>query len=232
MTSIIVLAVVGGLVGCGVPTSLPPVQVVPSATIRQEGPVIRSDRVRPIHNNPSAEEAGQDLFASMLSGRSVTGVVVGQDGATLLVRQNLRGHGAPEHLYLTDNTVVWHNGWHFAGRMPPHLGSRSVVNLILHRNQVVGILKSASSTYGRVVWSRHGFVAIRPLRFRPKGNPACGTSSHQVLLARVTDLTVWNSARGHLPAGSLVQFGIYGEGHNPLLLGSVEDYGRARCPVK
>lgn len=172
-----------------------------------------------------ANRIGAVVLADVTQGRSITADVVRQSNTALWVLPLMGPDAMISKYLLTPNTVIWQGHWRFLNGLSLR---RRAVNLVVGHGAVVGILEYQNG-YGRVVHFKGRWVLIEPLINAGKTNPACVTRHGRMMQAEVTRDTVWNSAAGQLPAGSLVQYTVYGVPNYPVLLGGVEDYGPAPC---
>ncbi|AEJ39300.1 hypothetical protein TPY_1110 [Sulfobacillus acidophilus TPY] len=181
-----------------------------------------------LNTNPAARAAGRQLLWQLVKGNTITGQVVRQSGDFLTIREQYPRTNHLDTFYLPPSAVSWQGGWQFVGnayRVWPH----EWVNLTVEHESITGILPTVASAYGRVQWATREWVLIRPVKVRPRENPACGILQSPSIVARMTPWTVWSSPPYRLPRGSLLQYAVYGGPESPRLLGAVEDYGPAPC---
>lgn len=173
-----------------------------------------------------ASAIGAQVLASAIRGQTVAGVAVNQSHGSILVK-NFYGKPHWSRYPMSPHAVTWQGGWRFLGSQGLH---HAPVNLVIQNHAVIGVL-AYHDAYGRVLSSRPGWVAIVTVNTKKRPNPACAPRMGKPLVARIVHNTVWNSKRGRLPHGSLVQYTVYGVPGSPMVLGGIEDYGPARCPA-
>ncbi len=173
-----------------------------------------------------ASVIGDQVLALAMGGETVAGVAVHQSHG-FLVLKNFYGKPHWSRYSVSPDAVTWQGGWRFLGSKTFH---NAPVNLVIQNHAVIGVL-GYHDAYGRVLRSRPGWVAIATVNTKKRPNPACAPRMGKPLVARIVHDTVWNSKRGHLPRGSLVQYTVYGIPGSPMILGGIEDYGPARCPA-
>ncbi|NMP24320.1 hypothetical protein [Sulfobacillus harzensis] len=179
-----------------------------------------------VHSTPEASTIGAHVLRSLLEGQTVSGVMV-RDSDSAVILRNFYGPRRWSVYPLSPEAVTYKGGWRF---MDHHEYTNAPVNLVIQNHAVVGVL-GYHDAYGRVLRSRPGWVAIQTVNLKKHPNPACAPRVGKPILAHIVPRTVWNSKRGHLPKGSLVQYTIYGAPGFPVILGGIEDYGPAACAV-
>lgn len=220
------------LMGASVWAGRPAVKSLPSSAlgVRAVQQVVRRSDVgisvpqRLNTGDSSAGKLGSEVLRSAADGSTITGEVVAQSSTEIWIRSQLSPREYSNYV-LTSATVTWRGGWRYLGSTPL---SHRHVELAVRNGTVVGVLEFRDA-YGRVVKARNGWVAIQRVESAGNVNPGCSARLGKPILARITPDTVWNSPMGGLPAHSLVQYTVYGVPGYPLLLGGVEDYGRAPC---
>jgi hypothetical protein len=180
-----------------------------------------------VNDSTNAQALGNQVMKSVAKGHMVAGVVLRRSATKIWVRTGTPLHPSTESFVLSAGTVTWQGGWTF-------LGSQTLrnmpVNLVVQHRTVVGVL-TYRNAYGRVVRSQGGWVTIAAVKGAKHSNPACRRPTGPLVIAKILKTTVWNSRKNLLPRHSLVQFTVYGVPGYPVLLGGVEDYGRAVCPT-
>lgn len=224
------ISVTTGLWGGQASLTRPSVSLVSSQRHTRPG-IVRPNTPSPwrfpssvAESNPSAASIGSVILESVIRGHSISGVLEGHSKTQLVIRE-LGSRQGIETFRLSARTVWWRGGWRFS---PGHMALNQPVSVVVKDDMVVGVV-GFHDAYGRIVGRRGKWVAIRPVDSASGNNPACAIHEGPSVVAEIVPQTVWNSRKGLLAKGSLVQYTVYGQAGHPLILGGVEDYGQAPC---
>lgn len=180
--------------------------------------------VRPI--DPQIATLGAHVMREVEFGRAATAWLIKTDDNRVWLRSDYGKSSYPHVLPLNPQAVSWQGRWRLLSH---HAEGPGLVSIVMQDKQVVGIV-GLKNTYARVVAHRGQWLAFRVVRADSNTNPACRRDSGPVDVAQINRTTLWASRPGDLPVGSLAQLTLYGDPRYAMVLGGVEDYGKAPCP--